>query len=105
MAEALPAKHPQKVVAASYKKAYETKYKEDVSTFGGHAYDPLMILAKAIGEKGLNRGNVRTAIENMKGFAGTAGIFNFSPTDHNGLDIGAFEMLTVRRGKFAPLKK
>jgi branched-chain amino acid transport system substrate-binding protein len=105
IAESLPAKHPQKAAVEFYKKAYESKYKEDVSTFGGHAYDALMILARAIGEKGLNRENVRTAIENMKGFVGTAGVFNFSPTDHNGLDIGAFEMLTVRKGKFAPLKK
>jgi len=105
VADALPAKHPQKSVIQAYKKAYESRYKEEVSTFGGHAYDALMILAKAIGEKGLTRDNVRTAIENMKGFIGTAGIFNFSPTDHNGLDSGAFEMLTVRKGKFAPLKK
>jgi len=33
------------------------------------------------------------------------GVFNFSTTDHNGLDISAFEMLTVRKGKFAPLQK
>ena len=105
IAESLPPKHPQKAVVQSYKKAYEAKYKEEVSTFGGHAYDALMILAKAIGEKGLTRDNVRTAIENMKGFIGTAGVFNFSPTDHNGLDISAFEMLTVRRGKFIPLGK
>ena len=104
IAESLPAKHPQKAVVESYKKAYEAKYKEDVSTFGGHAYDALMILAKAIGEKGPSRDNVRIAIENMKGFVGTAGVFNFSSADHNGLDISAFEMLTVRNGKFAPLK-
>jgi branched-chain amino acid transport system substrate-binding protein len=105
IAESLPAKHPQKAVVESYKKAYETKYKEDVSTFGGHAYDALMILAKAISEKGLKRDNVRTVIENMKSFVGTAGIFNFSPTDHNGLNISAFEMLTVRKGKFTALGK
>ena len=34
-------------------------------------------------------------------FVGTGGIFNFSPTDHNGLDINAFELLTVKDGKFA----
>ena len=40
----------------------------------------------------------------MKGFVGTGGIFNFSPSDHNGLDLDAFEMLTVKDGKFAILK-
>ena len=32
---------------------------------------------------------------------GTAGIFNFSAQDHNGLTLDAFEMLTVKDGKFA----
>jgi branched-chain amino acid transport system substrate-binding protein len=33
---------------------------------------------------------------------GTAGIFNFSAQDHNGLAIDAFEMLTVKNGRFVP---
>ena len=39
----------------------------------------------------------------MKGFVGTAGVFNFTPADHNGLALDAFEMLTVKDGKFAVL--
>jgi branched-chain amino acid transport system substrate-binding protein len=103
VAEALPEKHPQKPVVASYKKGYEGRYKEDVSTFGGHAWDALMILVRAVKEAGLDRDQVRGAIENMKGFVGTAGVFNFSPTDHNGLALDAFEMLTVKDGRFAVL--
>ena len=34
----------------------------------------------------------------------TAGIFNFSPADHNGLAMDAFEMLTVKNGRFVPLQ-
>jgi branched-chain amino acid transport system substrate-binding protein len=103
VADALADKHPQKVVVASYKKGYEGRYKEDVSSFGGHAYDALMILVRAVKEAGLDREKVRGAIENMKGFVGTAGVFNFSATDHNGLALDAFEMLTVKDGKFAVL--
>ena len=36
-------------------------------------------------------------------FVGTAGVFNFTPADHNGLAIDAFEMLTVKDGKFVVL--
>lgn len=100
VADGLPADHPQKAVLAKYKADYEAQYKEDVSTFGGHAYDALMILVKAIETAGLDKEKVRTAIENMQGFVGTAGIFNFSPTEHNGLGMDAFEMLTVKDGKF-----
>ena len=47
---------------------------------------------------------VREAIENLKGIVGTAGVFNFSSQDHNGLGMDAFEMLTVKDGKFAIYK-
>jgi branched-chain amino acid transport system substrate-binding protein len=105
VADLLADKHPQKAVVVAYKNAYESKFKEDVSTFGGHGYDALMILAKAIQTAGTDREKVRSAIENLKGFVGTAGIFNLSPTDHNGLDIDAFAILTVKNGKFALLEK
>jgi hypothetical protein len=88
-----------------YKTDYETKYKEDVSTFGGHAYDAIVILAKAIETAGADKEKVRDAIEATQGFVGTAGIFNFSAADHNGLTIDAFEMLTVKGGKFAVYTK
>src|SRR5512138_23158 len=103
VAESLAATDKQKPVVAAYKAAYEGRYKEDVSTFGGHAYDALGILVRAVKEAGLDREKVRAAIENMKGFVGTAGVFNFSPADHNGLAIDAFEMITVRGGKFVVL--
>jgi len=47
----------------AYKKEYESKFKEDVSTFGGHTYDALMILTQAIKESGTDREKVRTSIE------------------------------------------
>lgn len=98
--------HPQKQLLAAYKKDYETKYKENVSTFGGHAYDALLVVTEAIKKAGsTDRAKVRDAIENIKGLPGTAGIFNFSATDHTGLDLTAFEMLTVKDGKFTIYKK
>ena len=102
----LPASHPQKALLAAYKKDYESKFKEDVSTFGGHAYDALLIVVEGIKKAGsTDREKVRDAIENLKGFVGTAGIFNYSTTDHTGLGLDAFEMLTVKDGKFTIYKK
>jgi len=75
-----------------------------VSTFGGHAYDAFLILTKAIEKVGADKEKVRTAIETTKGLVGTAGVFNFSAEDHNGLDKNAFEMLTVKNGKFVVLE-
>jgi branched-chain amino acid transport system substrate-binding protein len=106
VAETLSDKNPQKSLLLAYKKTYEAKYKEDVSTFGGHAYDAMKILEQAMkaAGPGADKEKVRSTIENMKGLVGTAGIFNFSPTDHNGLDSLAFEMLTVKDGKFTVLE-
>jgi branched-chain amino acid transport system substrate-binding protein len=102
VAEQLPDDHPQKALLMSYKTEYESKYKEDASTFGGHAYDALLILTEGIKKAGTtDRDKVRDAIENLQGLVGTAGIFNMSPTDHTGLDVEAFELLTVKDGKFA----
>jgi branched-chain amino acid transport system substrate-binding protein len=105
VAEALSENQPQKKVLMAYKKDYESRYKEDVSTFGGHPYDALLILTEAIRKAGSADGaKVRDAIENLKGLAATDGVFNFSPTDHCGLTIDAFEMLTVKDGNFAIYK-
>ena len=105
VADVLPKNNPQRELLLKYKKDYMSFCSgEECSTFGGHAYDAFIILMKGIETaKSTDKEAVRTAIENLKGFVGTAGIFNFSPTDHNGLGIDAFEMLTVKKGKFAIL--
>ena len=102
----LPDSNPQKKLLATYKKDYEAAYQENVSTFGGHAYDALLIVTEALKKAGTtDRDKVRDAIENLHGLVGTAGIYNFSATDHTGLDLNAFEMLTVKNGKFTIYKK
>ncbi|MGA2070271.1 MAG: ABC transporter substrate-binding protein [Sedimentisphaerales bacterium] len=105
MADILPDNNPQKKLLVEYKKDYESRYKEEVSTFGGHAYDALLILVEGIKKaKSTDKEKVRDAIENIKGLVGTAGIFNFSSQDHNGLGMDAFEMFTVKDGKFVIYK-
>jgi branched-chain amino acid transport system substrate-binding protein len=100
VAEALADKHPQKAVLVSYKKAYEARYGEDASAFGGYAHDAFALLVKLVKDVGPDREKVRAALESTKGFVGTSGVFTFTPADHNGLDVDAFEMVTVKDGKF-----
>jgi len=104
VAESLPA-GPQKDFLMKYKNDYEGRYKEDISTFGGHAYDALMILSKVIESTGLDQKKARDGIENLKGYFGTAGEFNLSPEDHNGLTLDAFTMITVKDGRFVPFSR
>jgi branched-chain amino acid transport system substrate-binding protein len=104
--DSLPEKHPQKALLAAYARDYQARYKEVPSTFGGHAYDAFTILAEAVKRAGSTEpAQVRDAVEKLTGFVGTAGVFNFSATDHNGLGLDAFEMQTVKDGRFVPLAK
>ncbi len=99
VAEQLPDDDPQKPVLLSYKEKYEGTYKEPVSTFGGHAYDGLMIALQAIDRaNSLDRAKIRDEIEKTKGFVGTGGVFNMSPEDHLGLGLDAFKMIEVENG-------
>ena len=105
VADQLPAGHPQRAVLVSYRDAYERKFKEDASGFGGYAHDAFLILRSAIERTGgTDREKVRAAIEGTRGLVGASGTFNFSAADHNGLDVDAFEMVTVKDGKFVLAK-
>ena len=85
------------VAAVSY--THLDVYKRQVSTFGGHAYDGLMIAVSAIERAGgTDKAKVRDEIEKTKGFIGTAGVFNMSPQDHMGLNLDAFKLVEVRNG-------
>ena len=99
VAEKLPSSDPQRAVVVSYKQTYERKTNQPVSTFGGHAYDGLMILTEAAKRaRGWDKAKVRDEIEKTKGFIGTAGLVNMSATDHMGLDRSAFRMLEIKNG-------
>jgi branched-chain amino acid transport system substrate-binding protein len=105
IAEKLPDDDPQKPVVVNYKKAFEAKWNEPVSTFGGHAYDGLFILVEAIKRaNSLEPSKIRDEIENTKGFMGTAGLVNMSASDHLGLDLTAFRMLEIVKGDWTLVK-
>jgi len=105
VADKLAANDPQKPVAQGYANAFKAKWKTDVSTFGGHAYDGLMLAVDAIKRAGsTDKAKVRDAIEATKGFVGTGGVVNMSATDHMGLDLSAFKMLEIKGGDWTLAK-
>jgi len=101
----LPDDQPQKALLTKYIADYEGKYKEQASTFGGHAYDAFIIFKKAVENGGTDRQTIRDQVEKIKDLPGTGGIFSFSAEDHNGLGIDSFEMITVKDGAFVPYQK
>ncbi|KPK24816.1 MAG: hypothetical protein AMK69_15615 [Nitrospira bacterium SG8_3] len=101
IADILPNDHPQKTVTMGYLRAYTAKYNEPLSSFGGHAWDALSMVEKALKAVGPDKAKIRDYLENLTGFVGQHGIFNFSPKDHNGLTKEAFQMVVVKNGDWA----
>ncbi|MEW5744544.1 MAG: ABC transporter substrate-binding protein [Nitrospirota bacterium] len=98
-------RHPQKALLKKYSQDYEAKFKGEPGTFGGHAYDSLMMVVEALKKVGPDKAKVRDYIENkIKKWPGTGGVFTMSPQDHCGLDKDAFEMVVVRNGDWEILK-
>ena len=102
VAELLPASNPQKAVTVKYMNDYKAKYNEPLSSFGGHAWDALQMVVQALSNVGDNKTKIRDYLENnIKGFVGQHGIFNYSPGDHNGLTKDSFNMVVVKDGTWA----
>ena len=97
----VPADHPQKKIIEIYNKAYQEKYNEPLSSFGGHGWDALNLVIDALKAVGPDSAKIRDYIETRTNFIGQHGVFNFSPTDHNGLTKEAFEMVVVKDGDWA----
>jgi len=102
VAEKISPNHPQKPVIMKYKTEYEKRFRAEVSTFGGHAYDSINMLLEALKAVGPHKGKIRDYLETkIKNWPGTGGIFNMSPEDHTGLKKDAFEMIVVKNGDWA----
>jgi branched-chain amino acid transport system substrate-binding protein len=104
---------PQKKVALEHYKAYEDKYGAGTITqFSGHAFDVLQILQRTVpvalkkakpGTKEF-RAALLAAIESEKEIPASHGVYNFTPTDHAGLDDRGRVLITVKDGTWALVK-
>ena len=105
VAQILPSGHVQKKVTMQYMNNYAAKYNEPLSSFGGHAWDALHLVASALKAVGCDRAAIRDYLENKtSGFVGQHGVFKYSPSDHIGLDKDAFLMVVVKDGDWTLAK-
>jgi branched-chain amino acid transport system substrate-binding protein len=105
--EDLPADNPVKKVATDFTKRYEQTFGEGTrNAFGGYSYDGYLLLdaAAAIALKKAQPGTpefrqaLRDALEGLKNVVGTHGVYNITPTNHNGLDERARVLVHVDNG-------
>lgn len=105
--ESLDWNSPLRAVDVQYSRWYEARYHEAASSFGGHGWDAIMLLRDALRSTGdrardvpPSRAKIRAWLEETRNFAGTAGIFQFSPADHNGLNRDSFIMVRISHGNW-----
>ena len=100
--------NPIRKVATSYIDAYEKQFGQKPATFGANTWDSWLILeralpaalAKAKPGTAAFRAALRDAIEQEREVVGCQGVFNMSPTNHNGMDERARVLVTVKDGRF-----
>lgn len=80
-----------------YNQAYKKSFNVEASTFGGYAYDSFLMISEAL-KSGSSTEQIREGLENIKKLVSVSGVYNMSTSDHNGLDLNAFEMVKISKG-------
>ncbi|MGB3488719.1 MAG: ABC transporter substrate-binding protein [Xanthobacteraceae bacterium] len=107
----LPDSNPLKPVIAKFAALYEKRFNvPKVDIFPGQSWDAGNITLKAAEEAvkagaklddlDASRAALRDKIEGIKDFVGVGGIFNYSSTDHLGLDHRSTFISVVKNGEF-----
>ena len=113
VAEQLPDSNASKKAALNYIKLYESAFGADSrNSFGAHAWDAGLLLQNAIPEALKKakpgtpefRAALRDALENVKEMPANHGVFNYSPTDHKGLDARAVVLVHIENGTWKVLR-
>jgi branched-chain amino acid transport system substrate-binding protein len=99
--------NPVRPVAAAFMADYAKKFgPQSISPFAGYSYDAMLLLKSAI-PAALKAGNpgtdqfreaLRTALEATHELVGVSGVYDMSPTDHNGQDARAAVLVEVKDG-------
>ncbi|MEW6554992.1 MAG: ABC transporter substrate-binding protein [Actinomycetota bacterium] len=86
--------------------AYYEEYGEQINTFAGHGWDAMLIVCEALmrGGADMTAAELRDEIEATEGLVGTAGIFTYTPEDHNGLTPDDLTMVEIADSKWESAK-
>jgi branched-chain amino acid transport system substrate-binding protein len=103
VADELPDRDLQKKVLLDFRREYVKRFKEEASWLGAHGTDAIWIYAGAMKRAGWppDKAKIRDEIEKTKNLVGCNGIYNITPTDHNGLTYESMVILKWEKGHFA----
>lgn len=95
---------PSRKQLADFIPAYRQATGKEPNEFAAISYDAFQMMVNGIKTAGnTDPGNVVAALGKAK-FDGVDGPFEYSPTNHGGMTLGALAMVQVKGGKFVPIK-
>ena len=109
----LPDDNAIKPVAAAFMAEYATKFgPQSINPFAGYSYDAMLLLQHAIpvalkaGKPGTEqfREALRDALEKTHDLVGVSGVYDMSPTNHNGQDSRAAVLVEVKDGAWRAIQ-
>jgi branched-chain amino acid transport system substrate-binding protein len=102
-----------KPVATAFMTDFTKKFgPQSVSPFAGYTYDAMLLLKNAVpialksGKPGTEpfRVALRDALERTRALVGVSGVYDMSPTNHNGQDQRAAALVEVKDGAWRVIR-
>lgn len=112
-AASFPDDYPAKKAALEFIQRYEAKFGPGSrNIFAGSAYDALILIEQAVpaalkvAEPGTAefREALRSAIEGLRGVAGSRGVYSYGSNDHTGLDQTALTLGKLENGEWIAVR-
>ncbi|MGB9628357.1 MAG: ABC transporter substrate-binding protein, partial [Thermodesulfobacteriota bacterium] len=97
---------PVRPIILDLDKRLKARYGMGIDQIAGHAHDTVNLIYDALKRcKGkVTRESFRDALENTNGLKNCHGIYNYSPTDHDGLSKKDMVFIRIEGGKFKRIK-
>lgn len=93
---------PVRPIVTDLDKRMKERYGQGLDQIAGHAHDAIWLIYDALKRcKGkVTRAAFRDALEHTTGFTACHGVYNYSPTDHDGLSKEDMVFIRIEEGKF-----
>jgi branched-chain amino acid transport system substrate-binding protein len=102
--EALPEGGLKKAIG-DFMVPWRAKYGERDPNWAGRGWDAVFVMQAAILKANSFEGaKVRDAIENVAGYQGTSGLYDFTPANHQGITKNPLFLATITGGKVKIVK-
>jgi ABC-type branched-subunit amino acid transport system substrate-binding protein len=89
-----------KAAIGKFLEPWKAKYGDRDPNWAARGWDGVMLTAKAIEQgKSFDGPQVRDQLETITGFQGTTGVYNMSPTVHQGITVDPFLLATIINGQ------